>query len=102
MECEQTPKHETQTNRKKKYPVETLSRKKVEQRTTPKEQTPNKAKGQRKRNKADEGVLRKGTRTQREGTLTRNWGRIKRRLGSWTRSQFGNLRTCLKSSVTVT
>ena len=42
---EQRQKHETQANRKKKNPVETLRRKKVEQRSTPKEQTLNKAEG---------------------------------------------------------
>ena len=65
MAREQKQKHETQANRKKKYPVETRRRKKVDQRSTPKEQTLNKAEGQHKMRKADEGVQNKNEETEK-------------------------------------
>ena len=71
--------------------METLRRRKVEQRLTSQEQTLNKAEGQHKVKKTDEGV-------QRKGTLTRYLGRIKRRQVTGTRPKFGNLRTCTKIS----
>jgi hypothetical protein len=52
----QRQKHETQANRKKNNPVETMRRRKVEQRLPSKEQILNKVEGQHKVKKTYKGV----------------------------------------------